>query len=515
MSVKKVRLYIEGMSCVGCQQKIERRLQNTAGVQEARVSYGAGTADVVYDEDIVSLQALRELISRLHYRVLPEREAPKSSFKRTVCLLLIIISLYVLLQQWGVLNFFVPGRLAADGMGYGVLFLVGLLTSVHCLAMCGGINLSQCLQQGREGRTLTPALLYNLGRVASYTAGGFILGCLGMLFGVGSGGFSVFWQGILKIIAGLFMVLMGLNMLGLFPLLRRWAPRLPRFLAVPLARHQASGRGPLVVGFCNGLMPCGPLQSMQLLALAAAEPLAGALSLLCFGLGTMPLMLGFGSLVTLLGRRFSEKFMSAGAVLVTVLGLAMLSQGGSLSGLLLPDSFLALLIFVSMIALALSLPCRRKIYRLLGVAAVCLLMLGAGAVWSIMEEAEQERAALSVQQAVMKDGVQTVSSTLLPGRYPSIAVQEGVPVRWLIEAPPGSVNGCNYKMLLQEYGLEHEFHEGQNVLEFTPSRSGTVQYTCWMGMISGRIFVLKPGQKLEAERLTAPAAGGGCCGGGL
>lgn len=65
----------------------------------------AGTADVVYDKDIVSLQALRELIGSLHYRLLSERETSKTSFKGTACLLLMIILLYVLLQQWGALNF--------------------------------------------------------------------------------------------------------------------------------------------------------------------------------------------------------------------------------------------------------------------------------------------------------------------------------------------------------------------------------------------------------------------------
>lgn len=99
-------------------------------------------------------------------------------------------------------------------MGYGMLFVIGLLTSVHCIAMCGGINLSQCIQQkrtetGNGASVLGSALLYNLGRVISYTVIGAILGFAGMLIGGGSGvGISIFLQGILKIIAGIFMVLM-------------------------------------------------------------------------------------------------------------------------------------------------------------------------------------------------------------------------------------------------------------------------------------------------------------------
>ena len=85
--------------------------------------------------------------------------------------------------------------------------------------------------------------------------------------------------------------------------------------------------------------------------------------------------------------------------------------------------------------------------------------------------------------------MQVINSTLASGRYPNISVQAGTPVKWVIDAPSGTINGCNYKMMLKEYGIEHTFTEGENVIEFTPTKSGTVQYTCWMGMIRGNIFV--------------------------
>ena len=54
-------------------------------------------------------------------------------------------------------------------------------------------------------------------------------------------------------------------------------------------------------------MPCGPLQSMQIVALACQNPFSGALSMFLFSLGTVPLMLGLGSLVSILGKRFAKK----------------------------------------------------------------------------------------------------------------------------------------------------------------------------------------------------------------
>ena len=86
--------------------------------------------------------------------------------------------------------------------------------------------------------------------------------------------------------------------------------------------------GALTVGLLNGLMPCSPLQSMQLAALASLSPIKGALSMLFFSLGTTPLMLGLGSLTAALGRRFNCAVLRAGAVMVAVMGLAMLSLCG-------------------------------------------------------------------------------------------------------------------------------------------------------------------------------------------
>lgn len=498
MGVINKRIRIGGMTCVSCQNRIARKLKNTAGVKNAAVSYSAGFADITYDADVVALKDIKAIIEKLGYEVLPEGEKPEVNGKRLVGLLVLVISLYVLLRQFGILNLLAPSRLADTKMGYGMLFVIGLVTSVHCIAMCGGINLSQCIpgtENGNENNSrlavLRPALLYNLGRVLSYTAIGFLLGLLGGLLGGGSeAGLPTLFQGIIKMIAGALMVVMGLNMLGIFPWLRRFRVRMPKSLAVRLGRKKAESRRPLIVGLLNGLMPCGPLQSMQIVALASGSSLTGALAMLMFSLGTVPLMLGLGSLVAVLGKKFSRRVMSVGAVLVVVLGLAMLSQGGSLSGLLLPDQLLALVVMLSVVGAVVSIPFERSLYRAVGIAAVIVVMLGGGIVWERLSELVGLReAVMAAEEAEVTDGVQVINSTLAAGRYPNITVQAGIPVRWVIDAPEGSVNGCNYRMLLQEYGIVYELTEGENVIEFTPTKAGTIQYTCWMGMIRGNIFV--------------------------
>jgi len=439
-TVKTKKLHIEGMVCPGCRHKIENKLRNTAGVQKAEVDYGAGTAAVTFDTDIITLKDLAQVIRDLGYEV-PAEERSRSG-SRAIGLVVLILASYVLLEHFGILNLVAPSQLAQAGMGYGMLFVIGLVTSVHCVAMCGGINLSQCLPKAGSGMgggkvsALMPSLLYNLGRVVSYTAIGFLVGALGSVIT-----FSSTAQGVLKLIAGLFMVIMGLNMLGIFPWLRKLTPRMPKAFARRISRGKAKSKSPLIVGLLNGLMPCGPLQAMQIYALSTRNPFAGALSMLLFSLGTVPLMFALGALSSALGRRHGKKIMAAGSVLVVVLGLSMLTQGWSLAGLSAPAP---------------------------------------------------GNSRNGGESIVLKDGAQIVRSTLSPGDYPDIAVYAGIPVKWVIDAPEGSINGCNNRFIVPEYGIEHRFSYGENTLSFTPDRAGTFGYSCWMGMIRGTIRVLDP-----------------------
>lgn len=338
----------------------------------------------------------------------------------------------------------------------------------------------------KKGAAFLPSILYNLGRVVSYTLVGFLLGLIGWLIG-GSSGIEVpiLLQGILKLIAGTLMIVMGINMLGIFPWLRRLNIQMPKFIAKRIGQKKAATVRPFAVGLLNGLMPCGPLQSMQILALASSNPFTGTLSMLLFSLGTVPLMLGLGSVVTVLGQRFTHAVMNVGAVLVTVLGFAMLAQGGSLSGLISSEVLLFLIIGLSVIGIVSIIPFTKKSYRILSVITTIVLVLTVGILW---RQSDQQTLS-DAPNAQVVDGVQSINGTLLSGQYPTITVQEDIPVKWTINAPKGSINGCNYKMVLPEYGIEYAFQEGENILEFTPTEAGTFTYTCWMGMIRGRIIV--------------------------
>lgn len=488
-----VQLKIDGMTCVHCQETIGGALAETRGVLRADVSYSTGTAVISYDADVVSEDDLEKVVEDLGYRIATEDEEKVRPRQIVFPLLItaVIVGLYALLQGTGILNSLAPDALADSGMGYGMLFVIGLVTSVHCVAMCGGINLSQCIPKSEERvekgvRAFLPALLYNLGRVISYTLIGLVLGCIGLAAGGGSSvGIPAVVQGILKIVAGVLMIVMGVNMLGIIPVLRKLNPTLPKFLTRKIGKKRAASASPLIVGLLNGIMPCGPLQSMWLVALASGSPLGGALSMFLFSLGTVPLMLGLGSVVAKLGQKFTKTVMTVGSVLVVVLGLAMLTQGGSLTGIVAPTVLATIVLVLIAFGVLFSLRLTNHAVRLTVRVAACGLVIVAGAYLYTRNFA----AGTSYDTSVMGEGKQTVTSTLSAGSYPSISVQEGVPVVWIIEADEGSINGCNYKILIPAYDIEYVFHAGENIIEFTPDQKGTFRYSCWMGMIDGTIRV--------------------------
>lgn len=443
-----VTFKIKGMTCTGCESRIERALKKEKGIANAIVSYSKGTALVTYDPACIDIPEIVEILKSLGYEASKsELDAKRFNSLQIAGIFVILVALYLIINHFGIFNFFNYFPQAEEGMGYGMLFLIGLLTSTHCVAMCGGINLSQCVPYKTlrgESRisSLTPSILYNSGRVISYTVIGGLVGALGSAVS-----FSGTGKGIVAVIAGVFMVIMGLNMLNIFPWLRRFNPRMPKIFSEKI-NEQKKSKSPLYVGLLNGLMPCGPLQAMQLYALSTGDPFKGAMSMLLFSLGTVPLMFGLGALSTVLTKKFTARMMTVSAALVVILGVFMFSNGMALTGYAMP--------FVS----------------------------GSGGRISSSSSVQGVKAEII-------DGVQVVTTTLDSGRYQPIIVQAGIPVQWNIQAGGGDINGCNNRIVIPEYNLEKPLNPGDNIVEFTPNKSGVVPYSCWMGMIRSQITVVE------------------------
>lgn len=183
------------------------------------------------------------------------------------------------------------------------LFVAGLLGSTHCLAMCGGIASALGASRG-PGSRLTQPLLYQVGRITSYSIAGGIAGATGA---AGVSLATAQWAQVLRLLTALIVVLIGLK-IALGPTRRaRWMNLPERLGALLWRRIGPYAQRPLPVsgnlraftlGMIWGWLPCGLVYSALIAAAVAGSFSMGAGSMLAFGLGTLPAMLGisaFGS----------------------------------------------------------------------------------------------------------------------------------------------------------------------------------------------------------------------------
>lgn len=217
-----------------------------------------------------------------------------------------------------------------EHLSFALLFIAGTLTGFHCAGMCGSLVVGYTVQMATHGHThATIHLLYGLGKTLSYVFFGALFGALG--------GFITFTptlRGWVGLGAGLFLLLYGISSLHLFPALNRFGFRPPAFFMRWLGQAYRKQTGPFFIGLLNGLMViCGPLQAMYIMAAGTGSPIEGAKMLLAFGLGTLPLMMGFGFLTSQFSRQLAPKLVRASGIIVILLGLIMISRGYSLISL--------------------------------------------------------------------------------------------------------------------------------------------------------------------------------------
>ena len=217
---------------------------------------------------------------------------------------------------------------------YPAAFLIGLTGGVHCFGMCGGIvgalTLGLPPTPGHPLRTRLPFLLaYNLGRITSYVTAGTLAG------GVGAWAahlISVHHAQLgLQIIAGLFMILLGLYLAGwqgTLSRLERAGGALWRCIE-PLGRRFFPVRTPLQalgIGLVWGWLPCGLVYSVLVWAMGAGGALEGGLLLLSFGLGTLPTLLAMGTVAaTLAGFVRRPGVRAAAGIMVILFGVYEIS----------------------------------------------------------------------------------------------------------------------------------------------------------------------------------------------
>lgn len=211
-----------------------------------------------------------------------------------------------------------------------LVILTGLFSAPHCIGMCGGIVSAVSLQSSVSVRQ--SMLLYNAGRIMSYTVLGAAMGTVGSFIDVAGKLAGV--QGLASIIGGCFVLLWMWRRFQL-PLMKRLSARLHQKLtgdARPSARKEAFHV--LATGIAFGYLPCGLTYAMQMNAAASGSMVGGAAIMALFGLSTFPALAAAASIAAFANRRWRRFMRRAGAVTAIGVGLLSILRGLAVNGII-------------------------------------------------------------------------------------------------------------------------------------------------------------------------------------
>lgn len=221
-------------------------------------------------------------------------------------------------------------------MSYSIeIFLIGLLGSMHCIGMCGGFVAMYSLKKPAAAPSLPYHILYNIGRITTYSLIGGTLGYVGSF--AASLGRHRGIPGAVLLLSGVVMVLMGLNLAGILGkrgLFEDTGITEKTFFRISLHRILAleSAWGTLLLGLLLGFLPCGLLYPLFINAAASGGFINGMVTMLIFGLGTVPAMLSFGYLVSRIQPHMKALLYRIAAVLIVLLGVRSLLRGMAFNG---------------------------------------------------------------------------------------------------------------------------------------------------------------------------------------
>lgn len=321
---------------------------------------------------------------------------------------------------------------ATVGPSFAAMFLLGIVASVStCLASTGAFLLAYGGSSSKSH-----VLAVQSGRLVSFAIGGGLLGAIGGSFA------SAGWvYGLIGVVLGLAFAAAGLHLLDLLP---SNALRLPdRFRGYADAFAGRKGPGmPFLVGAVTFILPCGFTQVAQAFALSSGSASSGAMFMLAFALGTLPVLLGISFFGSVLAHRLRPLQLAAGAMLVffsigqfdgglTVLGSPITIEG-AVSGL-------------------------------------------AGLVMPAPASAHEQIISMRVAYGVFT-----------PNRF---VIKRGVPVRWEIDGL--DIAGCANTIVAPTIGINQSLVQGPNLVRFTPAKTGTIPFSCSMGMIRGSFTVIE------------------------
>ena len=331
--------------------------------------------------------------------------------------------------------------------------------------MFSGFILAYSVKKTSDGRTSREEgvwkkhLLFNGGRLVSFTIIGAILGAIGSFFTL-----SATFNAWITIAAAAIMVLYGLSMFGVVSL-RKMNNFVPRRL-YQLTRKNANEHGhnrfgkfqPAVLGVLTTLIPCGPIQAIQILALGSGSMTQGALIMFITGIATVPLLMGLGGVVTRMAGALRQKMIRYAAIAILIFAVLTFDRGMALAG----SSFSIIPDFDKV----------RESFA---------IMAGAN-----NSDNFEKGADISISGGVQE--LKIVADGRIGYSPETVFAKKDIPVKLTVEYK--GRGGCIKQFLIPTFGVNVTLPDnGSKVIEFTPNKTGSFTITCGMGMYRGTLVV--------------------------
>lgn len=457
MIMKHHTYTVKGMYCPACKEIIEETLLESGKVTEAEASMAKGTVRVSYEGENVTAGELNALFSNGAY-TFSDTPAPKNSFDdllKAAAVALIITGFVTTISYSGLQS--IPAIGTASS--FGALFLFGLLAGLSsCAALVSGVLLSlssrwMAQYKGDESllHKLEPHLFFNIGRIATYTLFGALLGLVGETIRL-----SPAFTSFMIVTISLLMIVPALQMLGI-TFFNRFSIALPKKARPSKAANrkstplQAAGAGVMTIA-----VPCGFTMAAEGAAVLSGSASAGMLIMLFFVLGTtLPLfIIGFSSMKLGSSARTSRLYMKTAGMLIIFFSLYNLN-----------DRFPVITTFTGAGS---SIPGTSD---RVAVAAV----------------ANQTEASLSGDNTTVVRTIYTKNEDITPSAF---QVKAGQKVRVVVDTRD-SGSGCMSTIMIPGlYEKPQSLVKGKPVImEFTAKNPGSYKITCAMGVPRGVINV--------------------------
>lgn len=338
---KRVTVPIAGMHCNSCTIMVKDMLSMVDGIDNIKVSLKDASATFVAEGEVPKDEIVRA-VKKAGYKVGYAKQ-PWINFKDYRVLLIgvfLSVIIFWLFSKVGISPQLLAATNANNVTAYALL--MGLTAGFStCMALVGGlvIGVSARHEQNHPNATrlqnFYPHVAFNLGRIFGFTVLGGVLGLLGSALT-----FSATVQGVLTLLVGIFMLVIGLQLTGLFPRLTAFSlpPKLAEKLGITDQKnkdysHWRSG----FLGVLTFFLPCGFTQAMQLFAVSTGSFASGALAMGLFAIGTTPGLLLVGGAASLMNGKKGQTALKMVGVLVAMLALLSINSGLTLTGFRLPQ----------------------------------------------------------------------------------------------------------------------------------------------------------------------------------